>query len=100
MKRLPSGRMFDLLPAGHSRRHKHRVRLTFDGGKEPSAANCHRDVIVLFLKTEGSSHATATGIDFFDGVRQGYGLLQETGADKRLFVTVPMNQRLHVLSLE
>ena len=94
MKRLLPGRMFDLLSAGDSGRHNHRIRLTFDSREETSAPDRHRDVVVFFLEAKGSRHAAAARIDFFDGVGQRYRFFQETRSNERLLVTMPVNQRL------
>ena len=48
----------------------------------------------------GTSHPTATRIDFLDGIRHGKSFLQIARPNQRLFVAVSVNKSLRLLPLE
>src|SRR5262245_5252219 len=100
MKRLSTGGMFHLLPAGHARRDDDGVRLLFHGWKQATLANRHRNIVVLLFEAERTSHSATSGIDFFHVIGQRDGFFQETGSDERLLVAVTMDQSLILLFAE
>src|SRR5438105_2779453 len=64
MKRLPSGRLLDLLATTESVGDDQRVRGGFTHARQKHAfADAHGDVVVLALEAERAGHPAAAGIE-------------------------------------
>src|SRR5215510_2165313 len=100
MQGAPAGGMFDLLPAGDSRRNEYGVRTVFHGGEKTAAANGYRNVVMFLLISEGSCHTAAAGIDFFDRIRERQRFFQIARANESLLMTMPVDESFRLLPLE
>ena len=55
---------------------------------------------MFLLISEGSRHAAAAGIDFFDRISERQGFLQIARANEGLLMTMPVDESFRLLPLE